>query len=552
MPLPYLVSSHIIIDEKFSSSDRATILGFLDFLYDKSTIMAGLLDSLAPSISSIFGKYLTVNYLLGKAEGKAEFFNGVFGASITGGTINFDLDYIKNLYGVDPENFGYFNQVGEFHTYELVGIFAHELIHALTGKTDGPTGGEVPIPEVLKSLSPDLYGDTVRLENSIRAQLGFPDRRIGYVGVALKLKLGDDASGSVTRRQTIDNVVVENGPTGSVLSMINLGESRDLVFGLQGNDTILGGSGHDYLYAGVGNDVLVGGAGNDLLDGGSDVDTVAYRWKDAALAINEVTDHGVAIDGSGPLPSDLPARFVPNKVIVVRDDGDGGTDVIYDIEKIILPGVRNGTTGPAPAAQVNTIITTDANRWGNVTFSDSAGTNQNDIIQLRASPPPAPPAGGGTAPTPPAKQGLLKFNYDLADDVRNAGLKINIDAATSNETRLNNALFINGKQVLGGVLVGVNQGDWAKQYNKGVSWGIDLPATASTKQIQDMADKETAKRIEAMISSLTISLSGMRDVTRFGNCNTPTQRSPSAHEHLANFTRNTARRQRTPLTGRKR
>jgi Ca2+-binding RTX toxin-like protein len=355
----------------------------------------------------------------------------------------------------------FINSQGKVFSPDQNRILAHELHHAFIGDPDTSTEAAAEAYAKLLSVEGSGYskeeayqvavqraiseflenpflsgaalrnawqGPTVIEENRIfREDLGggASDLRISYFN-SLPTSFG--VGTNITQGQTVERIF-SKGNWMALDLVINFSKlhGSSLIVGGTGKQRIIGGVGNDFLYGMGGTDTLSGGKGNDLLDGGDGEDTVRYVWTDTAYGISQTTAHGITIDGRFAIPNNLPTWYSASKVITVTNDGDEGTDILYDVEKIILPGARVGTTGLAPAAQVNTIITTDANRWGNVTFSDSAGTNQNDIIQLRASPPPT---GGGTAPTLPAKQGLLKFNYDLADNVRNAGLKINIDAAT--------------------------------------------------------------------------------------------------------------------------
>lgn len=94
---------------------------------------------------------------------------------------------------------------------------------------------------------------------------------------------------------------------------------NDLIHGQQGADTLVGGRGNDQLFGGDDNDVLISGPGNDLLDGGLGVETADYQDADAGIELT------------------LTARTLEQREsnqLSVSDDGDGGHDDLFFIERI--------------------------------------------------------------------------------------------------------------------------------------------------------------------------------------------------------------------------
>ncbi|HYI49486.1 MAG TPA: calcium-binding protein [Allosphingosinicella sp.] len=112
--------------------------------------------------------------------------------------------------------------------------------------------------------------------------------------------------------------------------------SRDLLFGFDGNDELKGGGGRDFLYGGgqddrlwggagndhlageAGDDTLASGSGTDFIDGGADIDTINVQL--------EISTGGASfsIRGIAPVGSDPRARF---------EMGDStGTDTVVDVE----------------------------------------------------------------------------------------------------------------------------------------------------------------------------------------------------------------------------
>ena len=76
------------------------------------------------------------------------------------------------------------------------------------------------------------------------------------------------------------------------------------------NDYLDGSPGNDSLVGGDYEDTLYGSQGNDTLDGGTETDTLSYKAADSGVAVNLVT--GLA-----------------------SSDGNGGTDLVRNIEKLI-------------------------------------------------------------------------------------------------------------------------------------------------------------------------------------------------------------------------
>ena len=115
----------------------------------------------------------------------------------------------------------------------------------------------------------------------------------------------------------------------------------------------------------------------------------------------------------------------------------------------------------------------------------------------------APPAGGGTVP---GKQGsVTQFRYDLADDVRNAKIQVDVDKDTASATRLDNAILVNGFQIAGGATFAINRYEWARDISANGGFkspyfkpSTPLPRTATLAQLQAIADKQTAKELAAL------------------------------------------------------
>jgi Ca2+-binding RTX toxin-like protein len=127
----------------------------------------------------------------------------------------------------------------------------------------------------------------------------------------------------------------------------------DTLRGRLGDDTLRGGADDDVLEGGADDDLIKGDAGVDLLRGGSGVDTL-YGGTGGDFADYSQAGASVVVDLSSNTAS---------------NDGDGGTDEIYEIENII--GSDNSGAGDTLIGDnsVNTII----GLAGDDTLSGGAG-----------------------------------------------------------------------------------------------------------------------------------------------------------------------------------
>jgi Ca2+-binding RTX toxin-like protein len=144
---------------------------------------------------------------------------------------------------------------------------------------------------------------------------------------------------SYTEDQTIDIAYFDWGlnknPNDLDLSR-RTDSSRDLIIGLDGKDKINGGAGRDYLYGGIDDDTISGGSGDDVIHGGLLKTDVARDGEDTAdysIGDNRAApSHGITInvDRAAVSTSDMIDGLTP---IIVSDDGYGGRDRLFSIEK---------------------------------------------------------------------------------------------------------------------------------------------------------------------------------------------------------------------------
>ncbi len=247
------------------------------------------------------------------------FSEGQFGAKPGTGEIFIDFAYLNDL--------TYINDKGKAVRASDLGSVIHELVHALTGRTD--------------NLSPtDFQGETVRFTNTIWAEMqqGYLfglkrfddlDTEISYTASAYSsLQKGGydytnetqiDAAYNVEfgrvaklpKSMEMNGMTMNDffnrgtGLTDNDFSSIALGNSKDL---------LIGGSAINKLYSGAGNDFLYGGGGNDILDGGAGKDTAVYFGNKSDYIIDGKKD------GSWTIKSKK------------TEEGNAGTDKLTNIE----------------------------------------------------------------------------------------------------------------------------------------------------------------------------------------------------------------------------
>jgi len=151
--------------------------------------------------------------------------------------------------------------------------------------------------------------------------------------------------------------------TGDGADTIIATDGNDVLEGAAGGDSLSGLGGNDSLYGGADNDTLIGGLGDDTLHGG-DPNNPALP---VGLADGEDTADYSAAAGPVSLSFD-------DQGVATGADGDGGTDTLISIEKIIGSSGEDtadfsSVTGPITAKKTAADETT-------VTF----GSNGTEVI----------------------------------------------------------------------------------------------------------------------------------------------------------------------------
>lgn len=221
-------------------------------------------------------------------------------------------------------NFTYLNEDGVAIDEKDVGTVAHELVHALSGKTDNWT------------RQADYSGDTVTEANKIFDELGL-DEQLSYPGASSQgnLVVGTDYSDG----RNIDRAWVDGSSAGSG-SHNSTGNHRDLLVGGASDNTFNAGARDDIIHGQGGKDTLNGEAGDDLIFGGNDEDIInGGKGKDTLYGGDKTAgDSGAADTLTGGIGDDV--YHVGDNDIINADNDSAG-------DKIFLDGVE--LTGPGPA-----------------------------------------------------------------------------------------------------------------------------------------------------------------------------------------------------------
>ena len=280
---------------------------------------------------------------------------------------------------------------GRFQTEKLGGTVIHELIHGIYGYRDlrdPDTGRELGDTDARDYNNPnfDFLGQTVRLQDQIFHERDFGEgySQVGYDAAFAILPDIYRKDISYTEDQSIDIAYFDNrlNKTPDVLDLsMRTDGSNDLIVGLSGIDHIYGGAGRDYLYGGVGDDFIYGGSGNDVMDGGDRKTSVAADGTDTAdYSIGDrhlSPTHGVTVDIDSTSASGAADTLDGITPILVSDDGYGGRDRLFSIEKIVLTDHADTVLiGPGSDVLLKPLQEIDAG--GNA-------SDERDIIDFSAS-----------------------------------------------------------------------------------------------------------------------------------------------------------------------
>lgn len=188
---------------------------------------------------------------------------------------NYGYVYGYNYYELDPEtqfyskdninvllvihqDFQYANIADINGEYIRTYVHHNQLTHSDTTKFDFGDGND----------------EVVVYSSNVIGKMGAGDDKIvtidNFSGITVEVDLGEGNDIAEIRGNSRDTIFGGNGN-----DRIATKGNADIVFGEDGDDYIDGGDGHDKLNGGAGDDLIFGGAGNDIIDGGDGDDTIA-------------------------------------------------------------------------------------------------------------------------------------------------------------------------------------------------------------------------------------------------------------------------------------
>jgi len=358
-PVTWSIVGASVAPNDVSAGDAAAITGYLNSIAGLSTIAAGRLNS--------YGQNIRVGYVSGEV-----------GRALKGpwdDYILIDLSAASTMY--------FFNSQGALVAGDVRLTIMHELAHIYLTANDPPSVSEA----AMNAANFDFRGPVIDEQNRIALDAGLTSQvQTSYFAALLSTETlfsSFTTNVSYTAGNTVDTTRFGvPGAADNIDHSNNTRLVRDLLFGLDGNDEIKSGKGDDYVYGGDGNDKIFGGDGKDVLVGqaGDDEfrgekgdDTIWGGEKDSTTpGTGDGTDfvdysHVVIPGADGIAISFLAAT---NKLTVT--DGEGGTDTLQSIEKIL------GT------AKADTFTFTGSGTTAKVDMTDVVDgyvlTTQNSIV----------------------------------------------------------------------------------------------------------------------------------------------------------------------------
>ena len=307
------------ISGQFSASDKATILAAMRTAYEGSATAKAMFDSWI----AVPGKTITIDSVIGQ-----------FRAYRNTGKLEIDLSNLTAAMYID--NFG------TAAKDTAVTAIVHELVHALTGRSDNTqliTGG----------ATNDYRQPTVTFANVIYRELGLPEQN-SYVGY--------DAGGILTFGfQYTQGAPIDRSVVGySTWDSSPAGNSNDLLIGGGGNNKLSAGDGNDYLYGNGGNDTLdggtgadklYGGVGNDILSGGTGGDTYSYQSGDGTDTLTDTDGLNKIVVGATQLTgtSEKPTLGAGNTHTWTANSGEYEYQFDANRKSLTLSGSALGGAG---------------------------------------------------------------------------------------------------------------------------------------------------------------------------------------------------------------
>jgi Ca2+-binding RTX toxin-like protein len=228
----------------------------------------------------------------------------------------------------------YFNDRGVLVERNFVHTLAHELSHLSdVENTSDPLEGNNVSNATINALF-DVRGRAVDFQNRVARELGDNQQiRTSYFDVMAsdESRLSNFQIGQgYTNGAGIDNARIgDRFGRDDTFNTTNLGASRDLIFGLEGNDTITSGAGEDHVYGGAGFDTIYGGADRDILYGEDGEDYLEGNEGRDALYGGAMNDGLVGGEGDDWLDGGAGADTLVGGEGNDRLEGGAGADTLY-------------------------------------------------------------------------------------------------------------------------------------------------------------------------------------------------------------------------------
>jgi hypothetical protein len=283
-------------------------------------------------------------------------------AGISGGADRYAADQYIVIDVVAANNFHFFNSFGKLVQSNLGLTLMHELAHIYLGKDDSPSGAT---DAMMDAREFKVRGEVIDEQNAIARNAGLTDQtQVAYLattdlGTALHSLFTTNAS--YTDGNEVDNARLDKAVANNMDHSLRTNMLRDLMFGMGGDDVMKAGKGRDYVYGGTDNDTLWGGDGNDVLVGEADDDSFRggkgddLIWGGDKESSYQGSGDGTDVADYSQVRAAIEIGFDAATDKLTVDDGEGGTDTLASIERV-MGTARNDSftfTGSGTNAKVD-------------------------------------------------------------------------------------------------------------------------------------------------------------------------------------------------------
>lgn len=205
-----------------------------------------------------------------------------------------------------------------------------------------------------------VYSDDSRLEDiefytsDYDSDSSSDDVKVDYNGTTTQDIIIFNQAVSVNNGEKVESLEFNDGFSLSLdrygssdwISLSSAGATQDesaasnsmTILGREGDDTIIGSAYADELHGRAGADVIEGGAGDDLIHGGEDDDTLSGNAGNDTIWGGAGSDEIDYSDAAAAITVDLSNEKA-------SDDGDSGSDDLYNIENVTGSDYNDTLTG---------------------------------------------------------------------------------------------------------------------------------------------------------------------------------------------------------------